>query len=332
MINITASAVDSFFEIDTVEYPKNHFGIRYDTDVAGLRLSFTLYNVYDGVQVISSRNYDEIDGVNSWAELTQLLRDLEVMRTDINSETPPLDVNVQDQHTDVVDLFLSNQVQQMVLASNAAIDEILVTVTSGVQPTVGNIVSLKEGSAFYQAKILSSVANLTDWDITLDTPLDFDFTVAAICEEGSINLAVNGSVTPVEFEISPSGLTLGLSWDIVRFLGSIVDATSMDDGKFGGISALNKGVYLRIENGATKNLLNVKTNGGWRLRAFDVEYADKAAAGTYGFGFRKTYGGQSKSGVTLRITGGDRITMVVQDDLTGLDNFNVVVQGHVVMD
>lgn len=241
-----------------------------------------------------------------------------------------LDVKIQDQHTPVVDLFLSQLIQTVDITTNTAVDDSVVTITSAAQPTNGNIICLKEDGHFYQGKILSSVANASDWDVTLDTPLDYPFTTVGGCSERNINLAVDGSTVPVEFIISPSDPTKIVSWDITRFMASVLDATAMDDGTFGGIPALTNGCYLRIENGIKKNLVNIKTNGDWSLRSFDVTYSNKAPAGQFGLTVRKSYAGQEKAGVTLRITDDDTITMVVQDDLTGLISFQMVAQGHIV--
>jgi len=106
----------------------------------------------------------------------------------------------------------------------------------------------------------------------------------------------------------------------------------MDDGKFGGGSALTNGIVLRANNGDMTNIWNVKSNGEIALLAFDAQYADKAPAGLNGFRFRNTYGGQSKHGVVIRLGFSEKLELLVQDDLTGLDGFTMMAQGHVVTD
>lgn len=243
-----------------------------------------------------------------------------------------LDVNIQDQSTRVINLRLSEEIQLFTLAVSGSVDDTTITITSGAEPTNGNLVCLKEGDNFYQGRILSHAANGANWDVALDSPLDFAFTTAGGCSERNDNMAVDGSVTPRVFSISPAGLTAGTQWDVVRILGTMLDATVMDDGTFGGLAALTKGVLFRIRNSHTQNLFNVKSNGEWKLEAFDVSYADKPPAGTnYGFAVRRTYGGQSKAGVVLRLSEAtsDSLEMVIQDNLTGLNEFFVCVQGHV---
>ena len=106
----------------------------------------------------------------------------------------------------------------------------------------------------------------------------------------------------------------------------------MDSAKFGGISALANGVVLRKVDGVYHNIFNIKTNGDFALRSFDVAYDDKAPAGSYGFRCRTTFAGQSKRGVTIRLNGtsGDELQILNQDSLGALSHFNAIVQGHVV--
>lgn len=246
------------------------------------------------------------------------------------------DVSIQDQFSQIVDLLMARVIQALTITLNTSLDATVVRVeTAGAAPTVGNIVCFKEGTGFYQGRILAQsnvVGNV--YDITLDTPLDYAFTTAGGCSEMSTNMAVNGSVTPVEFSVSPSGLAAGTQWDINRMVFTITDGSVMDDGKFGGITALTKGCVLRVEDGYTKNIFNVKTNEDFALRSFDAEYVTNAPAGVYGFRCRRTFNGQDKNGVVIRLSGdtGDMLKMIIQDDLSGLVTFRAIVQGHVVED
>lgn len=241
------------------------------------------------------------------------------------------DVNIQDQTTEIIDLHLSKSVQVLTIVSNTNIDDTTVTISSGVEPTDGNIVCFKEGSAFYQGEILSHAANGGNWDVVLDTPLDYAFTTVGGCSERSTNLAVNGSVTPQIFTVSPKNLNAEVEWDVVRVMGQIISSSSMDDGTFGGLSALTKGIVFRVVDGITKNIFNAKTNGDLKAHMYDVSYSDKAPAGKYGLAFRRTFGGQSKNGVVIRLcaVSEDEFQVIIQDDLSLLDKFEVIVQGHI---
>ena len=76
---LEASLNSGFFKLDGVDYPNHHFALKYDGDLADLaERNFSVYNVYNRKNLISSRHYSEIDGVTSWDGLTILLNDLKV--------------------------------------------------------------------------------------------------------------------------------------------------------------------------------------------------------------------------------------------------------------
>ena len=243
-----------------------------------------------------------------------------------------LEVAIQDQYTEIIDLHLSRLIQEVTIVTNTSIDDTVVTISSDSEPTNGNTVCFKEDTAFYQGEILSHVANGDNWDITLDSPLDYAFTTSGGCSERSINLAVDGSVTPARFTVSPFGLQAGTEWDITRIMGAITDGSAMDDSTFGGITALTNGVFFRKKNGTYKNIFNAKTNADLKAHMYDVDYSDKAPAGQFGLNFRRTFAGQDKAGVTIRLRADDEDSFecIIQDDLTGLTNFQIIAQGHVV--
>jgi len=106
----------------------------------------------------------------------------------------------------------------------------------------------------------------------------------------------------------------------------------MDDAKFGGITALSKGIVVRVKDGYMKNIFYARSNNDLREQTFDVVYADKAPAGQYGLGCRRTFNGQEKNGVTIRLDGSsnDQLQIYLQDNLTGLTKMSIIAQGHVV--
>jgi len=239
-----------------------------------------------------------------------------------------LDVNIQDQTTTVVDLYMFHQISTFEISAPVDIDDLTVSVVSTTGMVAGHVLCFQEGTNFFQAIILE----INSLVLTIDTPFDFAFSTAGGCSFGNRNMNVDGSVTPVIFRVGPGNLDDGQEWDIVRILFSMVDEAEMDDGLFGGIAALPKGLVLRQVNGHSKNIFNVKTNGEFALRNYDASYADNAKKGFYGFRSRRTFGGQSKNGVVLRLeaTTNDQLQIIIQDDLTDLVTFYSVVQGHVV--
>lgn len=242
-----------------------------------------------------------------------------------------VDALIGDQTTEVINLALTRLIQSIDLVAPLAVDDTTATISSGVTPTVGNVLCLKEGVQFYQGRILSVVANGLDWDVLLDTPLDAAFTIAGGCSERTDNLAVNGAITPVEFAVSPANLSSGVTWDITRVIGSIVGDQSMDDSKFGSITnGLTNGLVFRYSDGYSKNIFNVKTNGELAAQMYDVAYASNTPQGEWGLRFRRSFAGQDKSGVAIRLSAvaQDQLVVIVQDDLSSLLDFRIIAHGH----
>lgn len=181
-----------------------------------------------------------------------------------------------------------------------------------------------DGPELWFGEVLNVVVNT----LTVDTPINFpyepDYTTVI---ESTINMNVNGSVTPVIFGVT-NLFTIPVT--AIRFIFHMTDASVMDDSMFGGLPALTRGLVARkrLANGNYTNYWNVKTNGRFAEIAYDTQYADKAPAGVYGFSCRLTYGGDTKHGTPISLRHMEAIQLIVQDDLTGLLSFGVTVQGY----
>jgi len=242
-----------------------------------------------------------------------------------------LAVNIQDQHSKALDLRFIQTTNSTTLSADADPDDMTVTITSTTGFDAGDTVgvfSIADGT-FYFGKQVGAVAGSV---VTLDTPIDRQFLTGDLVITATDNMNVDGSSTTQIFSIGPVGGGAAVEIDITRLLGFIADGVAMDDGKFGGISALTNGVVLRHNNDVLTNIWNSKTNGDFGLLCYDIAYTDKAPAGENGFRFRNTYAGPSKHGVTIRLEAGDTLEVLIQDDLTGLTDFNMMAQGHVVTD
>lgn len=241
-------------------------------------------------------------------------------------------VNIQDQHSRALDLFfIQAQGAPTTLTTAAAPEDLTLDLTDATGFVAGNdIAMVNPNGTFYFARQIGAPAGNT---ITVDTPVDVDFAIAGTTVlRASREMAVNGAVTTQVFQVGPVGGATGIEVDITRIMGYLQDGSAMDDALFGGIAALVNGVVLRVNNGDMQNIWNVKTNGELSLLAFDFQYTSKAPAGSFGARFRNTYAGQGKHGVTLRLAPGDTLEILIQDDLTDLESFNMMAQGHIVTD
>lgn len=244
----------------------------------------------------------------------------------ILEEGSKVPVSVQDQTTDIIDVYMMRMLNNVTIAVNTSIGDRNVTLEAGHGFSVNDWVCFQEDNRLYQAQAIAVNGDI----ITFDTPLDYAFTSNAFGCRSNINMNVDGSVTPIIFRIKPRSEHFNLSWDVTRVICHITDNNDMDDSLFGSRTSLTNGFLLRKKDGDYKNLFNVKTNGQFAEIAYDVAYDSRAPAGQYGFRVRKTWAGQDKSGVVIRLEPrkDDELQALVQDDLTTQNRFICRIIGH----
>lgn len=245
-----------------------------------------------------------------------------------------VDAYVQDQTTDRISLYLAQVLDTITIQVNTEKNDELITIeTTGTVPVVGNFICLQEDGKITQVEITSVSLFVGDvYDVGIAIPLDYAYTTEGGCTLQNVNMNVDGSTTPIEFEVTPKA---PYTWDITRMIISMIMGSGGDDGEFGDIvDGIDKGVYFRKDDFDTsQNLANIKTNGDLRLEGYDLTYIERSGGlGSYGLASRITFSGQDKSGVVIRLCGNsfDRFEAVVRDDLTSIGSFRVKVQGHVV--
>lgn len=261
----------------------------------------------------------------------------------LNQISDGIDVNVQDQTTEIIDLHVSQYIDDLAITVDTALDDRTIRVSCATTPTTAHSVCLKEETAFYQGDIITVTpigGNI--YDLLLDSPLDYPYTTAGGCSLRNINLAVDGSSTPVIFTVSPARLNTDVKWDVVRvmfsFIGPGISPSFLqpDDTFFGTQDAVTNGIVVRKVDGVYKNIWNAKSNADLKAHMYDVVYTDKNRSSEYGVNCRRTFGGQGKNGVVVRLENdidpskADQFQVVVQDDLTAHTFIQAVVQGHVV--
>jgi len=219
---------------------------------------------------------------------------------------------IQENLTLADDTIVDSRTINMTTGHGLAADDYIILLTENGEPQL------------FFAKIISVDVN----ELTLDTlvPCIFEASETSVTQYDP-ELNKDGSTTVYKAELK-NPYTFPI--DITRFIMHITDATDMDDGKFGGRTALTNGISLRkkFPSGCNQHFWNVKTNGNIGELAFDKEYDQKAPSGVYGFSARLTYAGQDKHGVVIRLEQGEAVELLIQDDLTGLTSFSVTCEGH----
>ena len=246
-------------------------------------------------------------------------------RVDVDLEGPFTDVFLQDPTTAILDWQLSENLNAVTLLNNSVVNSETVTLEPGHGVLVGDWLEFFEGRMFLQTEATGVAGDV----ITIDMPMDQPFTTLAVVNRVNVSMDVDGSTGDITFDFCPSGDN---KYDVTRALLVMTHTSGGDDSLFGNLTSLTNGVYFRKHNGINKNLFNAKNNGQFRLRAFDLDYSDKAGPGQFSTSVRRSFAGQDKNGVVIRIdsTLSDALDAVVRDNLTGLLEFRIVLQGHVV--
>jgi hypothetical protein len=233
---------------------------------------------------------------------------------------------IQDQTTFPLDLWFLERLNDATIAVDTVLGAASFTATAGHGIVDGNVIEINNTTTFIQAIVTNVATNV----ITIDQPINHVYLAASQLIVSNKNMNVLGTQgSPRIFTIAPE---VGQKGDFTRIISTLSDASAMDFTTFGGQSALANGCVLRLKlaGGDFFNLFNWKTNGEFIVRAFDHSFQTKIGGGEHSFTARSTWGGQSKRGVVLRVEGTrlEELQILVQDNLTGLTDFNMVAQGH----
>jgi hypothetical protein len=245
-----------------------------------------------------------------------------------NRGTTALGVYVQDQTTQSIDVFFTTKKADVTTATVAVQGEHTVDLEPGHTAVTGDVIESRTAENFVQAEIIDVAVNT----ITVATPWSRTFPIGTTVGLGSPLLNVLGTpAAPVIFSVDPSAVQ---NIDMTRIILNFVDNAAMDFTTFGSLSKLTTGLTLRYKqaDGTFINLFSFRDNGELIERSFDHNFQSKVGGGSFGFVARSTWAGKDKRGVTIRVDGalGEEFQIVVPDDLTALNKFRVVAQGHIV--
>ncbi len=194
-----------------------------------------------------------------------------------------VDVNIQSQTLPIFQYFLMHEIKtDITLTAPILMNDEVISVSPGHGFTGadGEHIVVRIGDLFIQMPV-ESVS--TD-DITVDMPIDIPFPDTASVIRGNIDLNVNGSITPVDFEYTTDkngGIAPTVPIDLATVVITMQHAAAADDSLFGGIAALANGFYFRKLNGETINFGNYKDNQRFKDFGAIANYTDKAGAGNF---------------------------------------------------
>lgn len=184
---------------------------------------------------------------------------------------------------------------------------------------------------------MSSVSSIGPRGILAAAPFELD--PASILRDflklngsGSINAGVDGSATAQDFQLTPTATQI---MHVHRLLFFIEDSGNFASGGFGALAALTTGLQLIVEDatGTIKDLWGsqtIKTNGQLSRHLTDVVRHTWASGDEIAVG-KMELGGEGRGGSILQLDGtaGQKLTLKVADNLSGLVALNVAVEGWV---
>lgn len=162
--------------------------------------------------------------------------------------------------------------------------------------------------------------------LTLNRPVDNVFAAGSDVTEIELIMNVLGTLAnPISYKLEPQATE---RWQLTRMMITMLDGSAMDDGKFGGLDELANGVVVRQStDGVIRTLSYWQSNSDMKDDMFDVTYSDKAPAGEFGLSARWTFT-RAEFVVDLDGAAGDFLEVLIQDDLQGLIDFRIKVQGR----
>lgn len=240
-----------------------------------------------------------------------------------SSEYKSINVLPQDPEYIGFNLYLCSQLAQTTLASDTTLNGTTIVVTSATGITTGKAINILQGDRIFQ----SLVKNVSGTTITLASPLDYAFTTGATVCSGNWNLNQDGSTTPITFKIQAPP---DVKFHITAISITMTDDATMDDSKFGSLTALTNGLIARRVDGSTANYFLITNNAGFYQAGYDTDYPTKVPSGVYAFRARKDLRNTNGNVIALDGTTLDQLQFINRDNLTALSEFTVVAHGHIV--
>ena len=248
-----------------------------------------------------------------------------------------LDVALQDQTTDAIIVYFNQVHDSTALAVSVpdiTTEPRIIVVDDATGIVVGSYIILFDPASVRFSTFFATAVNGVN--ITLDSPIDFEYPIGTFVDVAIVDMSVNGSVTPEVFGLRGVGAPPGveLSFDVTRIIFTCIADSPVSLSLFANLTALTNGLLLRSRNTRVKNIFNAKDNREIQGLMFDYtpSTATNPAQGEDGFVSRLTFGGQNKIGVVIRLPIGEDLEVWAQDNLLGITSFRIHAEGHIVED
>lgn len=260
-----------------------------------------------------------------------LLRGVKLLGTgneEIGSLGGAINVHMAGVHNyPINDSFHQHTGTTTTLTVAAAIGNTSITVASVAGFAIGDYIQIggHAGDITY-----TKIVNIVGLVISINRPLGHIRPIGATVEK--ILLDISGAIgtiaAPQSYKVVPS---TGQVWHIERLMLEMVHNSAGDLASFGNLAALTNGVILRRYDGATGTFGTFtvwNTNEDIFLDTANINFIARAGGG--GSYATVAFGSFADIGVTVKLSAatGDYLEVLVQDNITALDNLKMKAQGH----
>ena len=284
---------------------------------------FIFYRVSDNHIVESITYADILDRDGNSYESIAVFTDL----MEKNTRKPSsLDVNVQRSTEPPIIIKATELIAETTTSALAVIDSHTIIVNDPTGSEVGEHLTIYSNInnrvSFYDIVAINTNT------ITVDSPIDFDYESGSFIQFSNHNLAVDGSATPRIFGVrNPTAQDVDLEVDFTRMILSMKLSSAGTYDKFGNITSLTNGLVCRFVDGYNQNIFNVKNNQEIDNLMYDFKFISATGNAPDGLSGRFTI---SNLGVVIRLRPFEDLQFIIQDDLTGIDSFEILLEGGIV--
>jgi len=253
------------------------------------------------------------------------------------------DIYIQDQTSFPIEYFLTQKIQDVVLAQNVDVESHRIDLEAGHGFVVGNYIEIKYDDGLslprlFQGEVIAINVNQITVMPSLDFNVDTQFILSSKRTSAAMQQLAGATIdAPVEFDLSPVD---NLSYDLTAITVGMITATNPDDGLFGDQPKLVNGMYFgykelndQQEEENVIHLANVSDNGDFRIYCGpqNVVYTSRSSGGgQYGISAEKIFNGQNNYGVVARLSGSKQYFYVSVHDNVNVVRLRMKVRGHVV--
>lgn len=227
----------------------------------------------------------------------------------------------------IVIAHLGNEKASTTIASTVSIGDTLINVTNSTGMSIGDSFFIIDYERFIVEQFM--ILGISSNQITVDTPSGNEFTSGIFVGSSNVNLAVNGSSTPVKFNLKTGLEDVPMTLELTRIMITILTSSGGGINDFGDISnGLTKGIYLRVKNSNTRTIFNIKKNLEFAQIAYDLTSFQALPFSNEGYSCRLTF---ARMNGALILPKNEDLELWVQDDLSSLVNFSAIVEGIIVL-